>query len=62
MTFCLWLVCTLIAMIGSAYALLAAILVARFAGGSGAILGKAEDVTLLKPLHGAEAALAPNLA
>jgi ceramide glucosyltransferase len=62
MTFCLWLVCTLIAMIGSAYALLAAILVARFAGGTRAILGKAEDVTLLKPLHGAEAALAPNLA
>jgi ceramide glucosyltransferase len=62
MTFCLWLVCTLIAMIGSAYALLAAILVARFAGGTRAVLRKAEDVTLLKPLYGAEAALAPNLA
>jgi ceramide glucosyltransferase len=62
MTFCLWLVCTLIAMIGSAYALLAASLVARFARGSRAVLGEAEDVTLLKPLYGAEAALAPNLA
>ena len=62
MTFCLWLVCTLIAIIGSAYTLLAAILVARFAGGTRAILRKAEDITLLKPLHGAEAALAPNLA
>ncbi|AGK56668.1 hopanoid biosynthesis associated glycosyl transferase protein HpnI [Hyphomicrobium denitrificans 1NES1] len=61
MTSCLWLVCTLIAIIGSAYALLAATLVARFAAGSKALLQNPEDVTLLKPLHGAEAALAPNL-
>lgn len=61
MTSCLWLVCTLIAMTGSAYALLAATLVMRFAAGSKAPLGNPEDVTLLKPLHGAEAALDSNL-
>jgi ceramide glucosyltransferase len=62
MTSCLWLVCTLIAIIGSAYALLAAVFVARFARQAKARLQTPEAVTLLKPLHGAEAALAPNLA
>lgn len=62
MTSCLWLVCTLIAIIGSAYALVAAVLVGRFTARSKAALQKPEDVTLLKPLYGAEAALAPNLA
>lgn len=62
MTSGLWFVCTLVAIIGSAYALLASALVARFAALSKVALRKSEDVTLLKPLHGAEAALAPNLA
>jgi ceramide glucosyltransferase len=61
MTAGLWLVCTLIAIIGSAYAVLAGRLVAKFAKQSGIALEKAEDVTLLKPLHGAEAALDLNL-
>jgi ceramide glucosyltransferase len=61
MTSCLWLVCTLFAIIGSAYALLAAGLVARFGAQPKPILRKANDVTLLKPLHGAEPALASNL-
>lgn len=62
MTSCLWLVCTLIAIIGSAYALLAAALVARFARRTKPPLRNLENVTLLKPLHGAEAALDSNLA
>lgn len=62
MAFCLWLVCTFIALIGSAYALVAAGLVARFATETRARLKDPEDVTLLKPLHGAESGLAPNLA
>jgi ceramide glucosyltransferase len=61
MTSSLWLVCTLAAIIGSAYALLAASLVARFAAGTKAVLQNPEDVTLVKPLHGAEASLDSNL-
>lgn len=61
MTTCLWLVCTLFAIIGSAYALLAAVLVARFAAQTKPLLRRSEDVTILKPLHGAEAKLATNL-
>lgn len=61
MTSGLWLVCTLIAVIGSAYALLAATLVARFAAGKKPTLRGAEDVTLLKPLHGSEPELDSNL-
>lgn len=61
MTSSLWLVCTLVAIIGSAYALLAASLVARFATDTKVVLQNPEDVTLLKPLHGAEAALDSNL-
>jgi ceramide glucosyltransferase len=61
MTACLWLVCTLFAIIGSAYALLAAVLVSRFAAQTKPLLGRSEDVTMLKPLHGAEAELAANL-
>jgi ceramide glucosyltransferase len=62
MTSCLWLVCILLAIIGSIYAVLAAILVTRFAAVEKPILGHAEAVTLLKPLYGAEAALSENLA
>ncbi|HEY8193468.1 MAG TPA: bacteriohopanetetrol glucosamine biosynthesis glycosyltransferase HpnI [Hyphomicrobium sp.] len=62
MTSCLWLVCTLLAIIGSVYAVLAAILVARFTAQSRPLLRSAEGVTLLKPLYGAEAALGANLA
>jgi ceramide glucosyltransferase len=62
MTTCLWLVCTLLAIIGSVYALLAGVLVSAFATTSRPQLQKPEDVTLLKPLYGAEAALEQNLA
>lgn len=62
MTSCLWLVCTLLAVIGSAYAVLAAFLVARFARQPKSILGRTEDVTLIKPLYGAEPGLAGSLA
>jgi ceramide glucosyltransferase len=61
MTSCLWLVCILIAIIGSAYSVLAGILVARFARSTRPVLHNAEDVTLLKPLYGAEPALAEDL-
>ncbi len=61
MTSCLWLACILIAIIGSIYAVLAAFLVARFAHQPKPILGQAENVTLLKPLYGAEPGLAANL-
>lgn len=61
MTSCLWLVCTLIAIIGSIYAMLAAFLVARFARRPKSILGPAENVALIKPLYGAESGLGDNL-
>ncbi|MFT3731982.1 MAG: bacteriohopanetetrol glucosamine biosynthesis glycosyltransferase HpnI [Hyphomicrobium sp.] len=62
MTSCLWLVCTLVAIIGSAYAVLAALLVARFARRPKPILASAENVTLIKPLYGAETGLEASLA
>lgn len=62
MTTCLWLVCTLVAIIGSVYAVLAGVLANKFAGQPLPLLQKAEDVTLLKPLYGAETALKQNLA
>lgn len=62
MTSCLWLVCTLVAVIGSVYAILASVLVARFARRPKSILGRAENVTLIKPLYGAEPGLSENLA
>lgn len=62
MTTCLWLVCTLLAIIGSVYAVLAGLLVSKFAAQSPPLLQKSEDVTLLKPLYGAEIALEQNLA
>jgi ceramide glucosyltransferase len=62
MTTCLWLVCTLAAIIGSVYAVLAGVLVSKLASRSLPRLQKAEDVTLLKPLYGAEIALEQNLA
>ncbi len=61
MTSCLWLVCTLVAIIGSIYAMLAAFLVARFARRPKSILGPAENVALIKPLYGAEPGLGDNL-
>ncbi len=61
MTSCLWLVCTLFAIIGSVYALLASILVARFGRSPKQHFTAAEDVTLLKPLYGAESGLAASL-
>jgi ceramide glucosyltransferase len=62
MTSCLWLVCTLIAIIGSLYAVLAGSLFAGFSTRSTPSLKKPEDVTLLKPLCGAESSLEANLA
>jgi len=61
MTSCLWLVCTLLAIIGSTYALFASILVPRFARQSKPQSSQSESVTLLKPLHGAEPGLTDNL-
>ncbi|MBS0239170.1 MAG: bacteriohopanetetrol glucosamine biosynthesis glycosyltransferase HpnI [Proteobacteria bacterium] len=61
MTSSLWLVCTLIAIIGSIYAMLAAFLVARFARRPKSILGPTENVALIKPLYGAEPGLGDNL-
>lgn len=61
MTSCLWLVCTLVAIIGSVYALLAAFLVARFALRPKSILERSENVALIKPLSGAEPGLCANL-
>jgi ceramide glucosyltransferase len=62
MTSCLWLPCILVAVIGSAYALLASFLVARFARQPKSLLGSAETVTLLKPLYGNENGLGASLA
>jgi ceramide glucosyltransferase len=50
----------LLAVVGIAYTLFGAIVVARFAGRP-AVFGPAEPVSLLKPLHGAEPRLAENL-
>lgn len=61
MTSCLWLVCTFLAVIGSIYALVAATLVARLQVQSIPLLRQKEDVSLLKPLHGAEPGLTANL-
>ncbi|MET0408573.1 MAG: bacteriohopanetetrol glucosamine biosynthesis glycosyltransferase HpnI [Hyphomicrobium sp.] len=61
MTSCLWLVCTLAAIIGCIYALLASVLVARFARQPKPVLHSAENVTLLKPLYGAEFGLSDSL-
>ncbi|MBA2125477.1 hopanoid biosynthesis associated glycosyl transferase HpnI [Hyphomicrobium methylovorum] len=62
MASCLWLVCTLVAIIGSLYALFAGVLVARFRRQEMPDLREVENVTLLKPLCGAEPALESNLA
>ncbi|RUO98905.1 bacteriohopanetetrol glucosamine biosynthesis glycosyltransferase HpnI [Hyphomicrobium sp.] len=61
MTSCLWLVCTLFAIFGSAYAVLASLLVTRFARQPKPVSAAAEGVTLLKPLYGAEPGLATSL-
>lgn len=62
MTSCLWLVCTLAALIGCIYALFASFLVARFAVRPKPKFGGAENVTLIKPLYGAEFGLDASLA
>ncbi|WP_414463847.1 bacteriohopanetetrol glucosamine biosynthesis glycosyltransferase HpnI [Hyphomicrobium sp. DY-1] len=62
MTSCLWLVCTLIALIGCVYALFATFLVARFAREPKPKLERFENVTLIKPLYGAETGLDVSLA
>ena len=62
MTTCLWLVCTLVAIIGSVYAVLAGVLTSKFAGQPLPLPQKAGRLTLLKPLYGAETALEQNLA
>jgi ceramide glucosyltransferase len=51
-----------LAIIGCAYSLFAAALVARFGSEPKPLLQKAENVSLLKPLFGAEAVLDANLA
>jgi ceramide glucosyltransferase len=61
MTSGLWLVCALAAIIGSVYAVLAAFLVAQFARQPKSNLRQAENITLLKPLYGAEPGLGTNL-
>ena len=59
---CLWLVCTAAATFGCGYAVFAGWLIARFAAISQPVPDAAEPVTLLKPLHGAEAELSADLA
>jgi ceramide glucosyltransferase len=61
MASCLWLVCTLVAILGGVYAVLAGCLVAGLSARHKALLNKAEPVTLLKPLCGAESSLEANL-
>ena len=51
----------LASLVGAAYLILAAIAVARFAGQRAAPNSSSEPVTVLKPLHGAEAGLYENL-
>jgi ceramide glucosyltransferase len=62
MTSCLWLVCILLAIIVRVYSLSAAALVARFASEPKPLLAHPENVSLLKPLFGAENGLDANLA
>ncbi|MBS0253302.1 MAG: bacteriohopanetetrol glucosamine biosynthesis glycosyltransferase HpnI [Proteobacteria bacterium] len=62
MASCLWLACTLIVVIGWIYTLFAAFLVARFARRPKPKLERFENVTLIKPLYGAEAGLDASLA
>jgi ceramide glucosyltransferase len=60
---CLWLICTSVAIIGSAYAGFAAILLGRFFAKSPAAEPiHTPSVTILKPLCGAEPELEANLA
>jgi ceramide glucosyltransferase len=62
MTSCLWFACTLVVIIGCTYALVSAFLVARFARQPKPIFNSAENVTLLKPLYGAEDGVGVSLA
>lgn len=58
---CLWLVCTLVAIIGCVYAGLASFLIRRYARRTSPKLVAPEAVTLLKPLCGAETHLLADL-
>lgn len=57
----LWLICTVIATIGSAYAVFAAVLIRRLANKTVPTASSGPPVTVLKPLHGAEPSLETNL-
>lgn len=56
------LICTSLSLIGCIYAIVASVLVRRFARGAKEISGDYQPVTILKPLHGSETNLLPNLA
>jgi ceramide glucosyltransferase len=58
----LWFLCTVIAIIGSAYAAMAAALIRRLARKTVPTASSGPPVTVLKPLHGAETSLETNLA
>ncbi len=59
---CLWLICTLLTIVGCAYALLAAREIGRFFSGYPPAPDGAAPVTVLKPLRGDEPGLELNLA
>jgi ceramide glucosyltransferase len=59
---CLWLICTCLAIIGCAYAVLAAALLGQFWGKIRRAATATPAVTMLKPLCGAEPDLEANLA
>ncbi|MEO9135914.1 MAG: bacteriohopanetetrol glucosamine biosynthesis glycosyltransferase HpnI [Casimicrobiaceae bacterium] len=61
--FAFWIatVCFTLVALGCAYALAAAVLVHRFTSGAAPILAQAPGVTIMKPLHGAEAGLYDDL-
>jgi ceramide glucosyltransferase len=58
----LWLICTALAILGSAYLVFAAILLRQLSGRVSPPLHSARGVTILKPLCGAEPDLEANLA
>lgn len=59
---CLWPVCSLVAFIGCAYAVFAALLIKRSAFGAPEACKSLPSVTILKPLCGEEVGLEENLA
>jgi ceramide glucosyltransferase len=58
----LWLILTILTILGCAYALFAAFLLRRFAQESANLAESRQSVTFLKPLYGAEPELEANLA